>query len=57
MLFSILKKINLKGKLDIVDSNNKTHSFGNSNLYNTYVKIRFTIKRLNVMFLLTQVCI
>ncbi len=46
MLFSILKKINLKGKLDIVDSNNKTHSFGNSNLDNTYVKIRFTNKKI-----------
>ena len=45
MLFSVLRKTPLNGKLDIVDSNGKIHSFGNSsNLDNLYVKIRFTNK-------------
>ena len=36
MLFSFLKKINLKGKIDIIDSKGITHSFGKKN---PYVKI------------------
>ena len=31
MLFSVLKKLNFDGTLEILDSNNKTYKFGNSN--------------------------
>ena len=31
MLFSVLKKLNFDGTLEIIDSNDKTHKFGNSN--------------------------
>ncbi len=31
MLFSVLKKLNFDGTLEIIDSNGKTHKFGNSN--------------------------
>ena len=47
MIFSVLRNISLNGKLDIIDSNGKTHSFGaftglpSDNLYS---KIRFTNK-------------
>ena len=41
MLFSILSNISLKGKLDIVDSNGKTHTFGSSE---PYVKIKLSNK-------------
>ncbi len=47
MLFSVLRNIPLKGKLDIIDSNGKMHRFGAfSDLAsdNLYVKIRFTNK-------------
>ena len=30
MLFSVLRKVPLKGKLDIIDSNGKMHNFGAS---------------------------
>ena len=33
MLFSVLKKLNFDGTLEIIDSNDKTHKFGNSNPY------------------------
>ena len=33
MLFSVLKKLNFDGTLEIIDSNGKTHKFGNSNPY------------------------
>ena len=38
MLFSILKKIKFKGKIDIVDFKDNIHSYGSGN---PYVKIRF----------------
>ena len=41
MFFSNLKGISFKGKLDIVDSKGKIHSFGTSS---PYVKIRFKNK-------------
>ena len=47
MLFSVLRKISLKGKLDIIDSNGKIHSFGtfpDLTSDNLYSKIRFTNK-------------
>ena len=47
MLFSVLRNISLKGKLDIIDSYGKTHSFGafpDLISDNLYVKIRFTNK-------------
>ena len=47
MLFSVLRNISLKGKLDIIDSKGETHSFGEtSNLESDklYAKIRFTNK-------------
>ena len=47
MLFSVLRNISFKGKLDIIDFNGKIHSFGtfsNSTLDNPYAKIRFTSK-------------
>ena len=47
MLFSVLRKVPLKGKLDIIDSNGKTHSFGtfiDLTSDNLYSKIRFTNK-------------
>ena len=31
MLFSVLKKLNFDGTLEIIDSNGKAHKFGNSN--------------------------
>ena len=31
MLFSVLKKLNFDGTLEIIDSNDKIHKFGNSN--------------------------
>ena len=31
MLFSVLKKLNLDGTLEIIDSNEKIYKFGNSN--------------------------
>ena len=39
MLFSILKNLSFKGKLDIVDYHNKIHTFVKSE---PYVKIKFT---------------
>ena len=47
MLFSVLRNVSLKGKLDIIDSNGKTHSFGafpDLKSDNLYAKIRFTNK-------------
>ena len=47
MLFSILKNVSLKGKLDIIDCKGKTHSFGtfiDLTSDNLYSKIRFTNK-------------
>ena len=47
MLFSVLRNISLKGKLDIIDFNGKMHSFGvfpDSTSDNLYAKIRFTNK-------------
>ena len=47
MLFSVLRKVPLKGKLDIIDYNGKTHSFGtfiDSTSDNLYSRIRFTNK-------------
>ena len=41
MLFYFLKKIPFKGKIDIIDCKNKTHSFGQSI---PYVKIKLTNK-------------
>ena len=41
MLFSLLKKISLNGKLDIIDAYDKMHSFGHSD---PYVKIKFLNK-------------
>ena len=41
MLFSVLKKINFNGTLEIIDSYNKSYTFGNKN---PYVKIRLTSK-------------
>ena len=38
MLFSILKKISFKGKLDVIDSKNNIHAFGS---LKPYAKIRF----------------
>ena len=31
MLFSVLKKLNFEGTLEIIDSNDKVYKFGNSN--------------------------
>ena len=41
MLFSVLKKISFKGRLDIIDCNGNTHNFGSEE---PYVKIRLTNK-------------
>lgn len=41
MLFSILKKVSFKGKIDIIDCKGKVHSFGNSF---PHVKIKFKNK-------------
>ena len=41
MLFSVLKKLNFDGTLEIIDSNGKTHKFGNSN---PHVSIRLKNK-------------
>ena len=41
MLFPVLKKIPLKGKIDIVDVNDNIHSFGSSE---PYAKIKLTTK-------------
>lgn len=41
MLFSILKKVSFKGKIDIIDYKGKTHSFGTST---PHVKIKFKNK-------------
>ena len=41
MLYSILKKIPFKGKIEIVDSNNKVHTFGSGSPYS---RIRFANK-------------
>tara|TARA_Y100000590_G_scaffold468991_1_gene654276 strand:- start:1763 stop:2947 length:1185 start_codon:yes stop_codon:yes gene_type:complete len=41
MLFSLLKKINFIGTLEIIDSNNKSHVYGSSN---PFIKIRLTSK-------------
>ena len=43
MLFSVLKKLNFDGTLEIIDSNDKTYKFGNSN---PYVCIRLKINLL-----------
>jgi len=45
MFFSKLKVISFKGKLDIVDSKGKIHSFGTSS---PYVKIRFKNKLIEI---------
>ena len=37
MLFSLLKKVSFKGKIDIIDCKGKIHSFGQST---PYVKIK-----------------
>ena len=42
MLFSVLKKISLKGKLDIIDHKGNLFSFGNQDNENGYVKIKLT---------------
>ena len=47
MLFSILRNVSLKGKLDIIDADGKTHSFGafiDLTSDKVYSKIRFTSK-------------
>jgi len=41
MFFSILKKISLNGKIDIIDCNDNIHTFGDSD---PYVKIKFKNK-------------
>jgi len=41
MLFSILKKIKFKGKIDIIDHKGNTHTFGGAG---SYSKVRFTNK-------------
>ena len=41
MLFSILKNIKFKGKLDVVDSKGKLHSYGSNE---PYCKIRLSSK-------------
>ena len=41
MLFSILKKVSFKGKIDIIDCKGKVHSFGSSS---PHVKIKFKNK-------------
>ena len=41
MLFSILKKVSFKGKIDIIDCKGKIHSFGSSF---PHVKIKFKNK-------------
>ena len=43
MIFSILKNINLRGKLDIIDFHGKKHSYGKLDTNAVYSKIRFTI--------------
>ena len=43
MLFSILKKIQLKGRLEIVDCNGNKHLFGDGE---SFAKIRFTNKNI-----------
>ena len=44
MIFSILKNINLRGKLDIIDFHGKKHSYGKLDTNAVYSKIRFTNK-------------
>ena len=41
MLYSVLKKVNFKGKFSIIDSNNKIHDFGKGPIN---LKIRLTNK-------------
>jgi len=42
MLFSVLKKVSLKGKLDIIDYKGNLYSFGSQEAENQYVKIKLT---------------
>ena len=51
MLFSVLKKISFKGKIDIVDSKGKIHSFGSSNLSVPYVRIKIKKKSFERKFI------
>ena len=44
MLFSILKNLKFKGKLDIIDFKGNKHSYGKLDTYTLYLKIRFTSK-------------
>tara|TARA_Y100000590_G_scaffold458718_1_gene614040 strand:- start:2590 stop:3777 length:1188 start_codon:yes stop_codon:yes gene_type:complete len=44
MIFSILKKVPFKGKIEIVDSDGNIHSFGESEA--PYIKIRFKNKKI-----------
>ena len=41
MLYSVLKKIHFKGKIEFVDSSGKSHTFGSGS---PYAKIRFANK-------------
>ena len=45
MLYNILKKLNFDGTLEIKDSNNKVHSFGNSNPKVTIKLVNKSIER------------
>ena len=46
MLYNILKKLNFDGTLEIKDSNNKVHSFGNSNPKVTIKLVNKSIERI-----------
>ena len=49
MLFSVLKKLNFDGTLEIIDSNNKIYKFGNSN---PHVRIRLKNKSIETKLFL-----
>ena len=51
MLFSVLNKIPFKGKIDIVDSKGKKHSFGSPNTSVPYVKIKINKKSFERKFM------
>ena len=51
MLFSVLKKLNFDGTLEIIDSNDKIYKFGNSN---PHVCIRLKNKSIERKLFLNQ---
>ena len=53
MLFSILKKVNFNGTLEIVDSKNKTYTFGKNT---PFVRIKLKTKTIEKKLFIERGC-